>query len=156
MDLKHSKIYSTQHHIRSTYTAEQRPFSGTNTFSRQSRNYPCCLEPEISLPYTQKPFTPPCSQPHKASPLPSKILIFRQTLILSKYIFQYDRESTVGIVFRSVVRTPVRARFSTPVQTSPRTHPASCARKAGSFQWGERPMRCVEKPSLSSPEVKCG
>jgi hypothetical protein len=156
MDLKYSKIFSTKHHIRSTYTAEQRSFSGASTSLGSQQNYPRCLEPESSLPYSQKPFTRPCFQPHKASPLPSKICIFRQTLILSKYIFQYDRESAVGIVIRSVVQIPVRARFSTPVQTGSRTHPASRTKEAGSFQWGELPRRGVEKLSLSIAEVKYG
>lgn len=74
------------------------------------------MEPKSSLPCSQKPFTRLCSQAQKASPLSSAIFIFRHTLILSKYIFQYGRESVVGIVIRSVVRTPVLARFSTPVQ----------------------------------------
>jgi hypothetical protein len=34
---------------------------------------------------------------------------------------------------RSVVRIPVEARFSAPVQTGPGAHPASCTMGTGSF-----------------------
>jgi hypothetical protein len=46
------------------------------------------------------------------------------------------------------------ARFSTPDQTDPGAHPASCAMGTGSFQWVKQPGRDVDHPPPSSAEVK--
>jgi hypothetical protein len=55
--------------------------------------------------------------------------------------YQTGRDSSVGTASRyragkSADRIPVRARFSTPVQTGPGTHPASCAMGTGSLPRG--------------------
>jgi len=50
---------------------------------------------------------------------------------------------------------PVGARFSTPVQTGPETHPASCAMGTGSFPGGKMmPGRDADPSPPSSAEVK--
>jgi hypothetical protein len=55
---------------------------------------------------------------------------------------------------RSGDRIPVGARFSAPVHTGPRAHPASCTMGTGSFPGVKRPRRGVDHPPLSSAEVK--
>jgi len=50
---------------------------------------------------------------------------------------------------------PGGARFSAPVQTSPKTHPASCTTGTGSFQGGKvQPGHDADPSPLSSAEVK--
>ena len=51
-------------------------------------------------------------------------------------------------------RIPVGARFSSPVQTGPRAHPASCTVGIGSFPGIKRPERGVDNSPPSSTEVK--
>ena len=51
-------------------------------------------------------------------------------------------------------RIPVVARFSAPVQTDPRAHPASCMMGTGSFPGVKRPGRDADHPPPSSAEVK--
>jgi len=46
------------------------------------------------------------------------------------------------------------ARFSEPVQTGPRAHPAFCIMGTGSFRGVKRPGRGLYHPPLSSAEVK--
>jgi len=48
----------------------------------------------------------------------------------------------------------VRARFSTPVQTGPGSHPASFTMGTGSFPGVKRPGHGVDHPPPSSAEVK--
>jgi hypothetical protein len=55
---------------------------------------------------------------------------------------------------RSGDRIPVAARFSSPVQTDPRAHPASYTMSTGSFLGVKRPGRGVDHPLSSSAEVK--
>jgi hypothetical protein len=45
-------------------------------------------------------------------------------------------------------RIPVGARFSTPVQTGPGDHPASCTTGTGYFPGVKRPGRCAGHPPL--------
>ena len=52
---------------------------------------------------------------------------------------------------RSDDRIPVGARFSAPVQTGPRAHPASCTMGTGSFPAVKRPGRGADHP----PPSKC-
>jgi len=48
-----------------------------------------------------------------------------------------------------------RARFSTPVQTGPEAHPASCTMGTGYFPWGKvRSRRDTDPLPPSSAEVK--
>jgi hypothetical protein len=56
--------------------------------------------------------------------LPNRIPIY----ILSPYIYWLQGG-------RSGDRTPVGARFSSPVQTGPGAHPTSCTMNTGSFPW---------------------
>jgi len=49
---------------------------------------------------------------------------------------------------------PVRARFSTPVQTGPETHPVSYTMATGYFPGAKRPGRDVDHSPTSSAEVK--
>jgi len=51
-------------------------------------------------------------------------------------------------------RIPLRARFSTPVQTGLGAHPASYTTGTGSFKGVKRPGRGVDHPPPSSAEVK--
>ena len=51
-------------------------------------------------------------------------------------------------------RIPVRARFSTPVQTGPGAHPTSYTMGTGSFPGVKQPGHGVDHPPLSSAEVK--
>jgi hypothetical protein len=53
-----------------------------------------------------------------------------------------------------MLRNPVGARFSAPVQTGPGAHPASYTMGTGSFPGVKRPGRGVDHPPLSSAEVK--
>jgi len=46
------------------------------------------------------------------------------------------------------------ARFSAPVQTGPKAHPASCTMGTGSFPGVKRPGRDADPSSPSSAEVK--
>jgi hypothetical protein len=55
----------------------------------------------------------------------------------------------IFLVLISVI--PVEGRFSTPVQTFPGAHPASCTMGIGSFQ-GDRPERDAD-PALPSSAV---
>ena len=55
---------------------------------------------------------------------------------------------------RSGDRIPVGARFSTPVQTGPGDHPASCTVGTGLFHGIKRPGRGVIHPTPSGAEVK--
>jgi hypothetical protein len=55
---------------------------------------------------------------------------------------------------RSRDQIPMGGRFSTPIQTTPRDHPASCTVGTGSF-WGVMwPGHGVDHPPLSSTQVK--
>jgi len=51
-------------------------------------------------------------------------------------------------------RIRVGARFSLPVQTAPKTHPASYIVGTMSFPGAQRPGRGFDNPSLSIAEVK--
>jgi hypothetical protein len=71
------------------------------------------------------------------------------------------RDSSVGIATnyglragRSGNRILVGARFSAPVQTAPRVHPASYTMGTGSFPGVKRPGRGVDHPAPSRAEVK--
>ena len=70
--------------------------------------------------------------------------------------------SSVGIATtlragRSGNRIPVVARFTAPIQTGPRAHPASCTMGTGSFPVGkERPGRDADLSPPSSTVVKKG
>ena len=59
---------------------------------------------------------------------------------------QLSRYSDPLLAGRSGDRIPLRARFSEPVQTGPRSHPASCAMGTGSFPGIKRPGCGVEHP----------
>jgi len=65
----------------------------------------------------------------------------------------------VGIVTmlragRFVVRSPVGARFSVPVQTDPVAHPASYTMGTGYFPGLKRPRRGVDHPPHLQPRLK--
>ena len=156
VDIKYWKMSSRKHHFLSTNNMEQWSTSRANTFLGSQEISRVVWSPKVHYRFHKSPSLVLVLSHTKAIPLSSIIFIFRHTLILSKYIFQYGRDSAVGIVITSVVRTPVGARFSTPVQTRPRTHRFSCTRNDGSFPLRERPRRGVEQPSLSSAEVKYG
>ena len=71
------------------------------------------------------------------------------------------RDSSVGIATRYGLdgpgdRIPVGARFSTPVQTGPGAHPASCTMGTGSFSGVKRSGRGADHPSphLSAEVMK--
>ena len=51
-------------------------------------------------------------------------------------------------------RIPVRIRFSAPVQTGPKAHPASYTMGTGSFPGVKRPGRGVDHPPPSNVEVE--
>ena len=62
------------------------------------------------------------------------------------YIYIVDGDSSVGIATRYELDGPgiesrCGARFSTPVQTGPGAHPASCTMDTGSFPGVKRPKR---------------
>ena len=65
------------------------------------------------------------------------------------------RDSSVGIATagRSGDQTPVRARFSPPIQTGPVANPAAHTMGNGSFLGVKRPGRGVDHPPPSSAEV---
>ena len=68
-------------------------------------------------------------------------------------------DSSVGIATRYGLDGPGiesrwGARFSTPVQTGPGAHPASCTMGTGSFPGVKRPGRGVDHPPPSSTEVE--
>jgi hypothetical protein len=60
--------------------------------------------------------------------------------------------SSVGIAVWD--RIPVEARFTTPVQTDPGAHPASCTMGTGFFPGVKRPGRGADHPPPSSAEVE--
>jgi len=69
------------------------------------------------------------------------------------------RYSSVGIATRYGLEGPEiesrwEARFSAPVQTGPRDHPASCTMGTGSFLGAKRPGRRVNHTPPSRAEVK--
>jgi hypothetical protein len=55
---------------------------------------------------------------------------------------------------RSKDRIPLGARFSSPVQMGPGTHPACCTKFSGSFLGVKRPGRGVEHPTRLVPSSK--
>ena len=55
---------------------------------------------------------------------------------------------------RSGDRIPVGARFFAPVQTGPRTHPASYTMGTGSFPGVKRPGRGIDHPPHLAPRLK--
>ena len=65
-----------------------------------------------------------------------------------------SRYSDLQWARRSRDQIPVGARFSTPTQTGPEAHPASCTKGTGSFPSVKRPGRGVEDTTASSAEVK--
>ena len=65
-----------------------------------------------------------------------------------RYLSRYSDSLRAG---RSGDRIPVEARFSTPVQTGPGAHPASCTMGNGSFLGVKRPGRGVDHPPPSRP-----
>ena len=69
------------------------------------------------------------------------------------------RDSAVGIATRygfdgPGVESSVAARFSAPVHSGPRAHPASCTMGTGSFPGVKRPRSGVNHPHPSIAEVK--
>ena len=64
------------------------------------------------------------------------------------------RCSVLAIQDRIIIRVPVGARFSAPVQTGPWAHPASYSVGTGSFPEVKRPGRGVNPTPPSSIEVK--
>jgi hypothetical protein len=70
-----------------------------------------------------------------------------------------DVLSVVGIATRyrmdgPGIKSQWGTRFSAPVQTGPRAHPASCAMGAGSFPGVNRLGRGVDHPSHLAPRLK--
>ena len=63
----------------------------------------------------------------------------------------YDDLQRTG---RSRDRIPVGARFSSPVQTGPEAHSASCTVGTGSFPGAKRPWRGVDHPPPLAPRLK--
>jgi hypothetical protein len=71
------------------------------------------------------------------------------------------RDSSVGIATRYGLDDPGiespgggGARFSIPVQTGPRAHPASYTMGTGSFQGVKRPGHGVDHPPHLAPKLK--
>ena len=69
------------------------------------------------------------------------------------------RASAVGIATRYRLDGPGieswwGTRFSTPVQTGPGAHPASCTMGTGSFPGVKRPGRGIDHPPPPSAKVK--
>jgi len=78
----------------------------------------------------------------------------RSSLCILNFMLPYaDRDSLRGWKVRGSIPGE-GARFSPPVQTGPRAHPASCTMGAGSFPGLKRLRRGVDHPPLSSTEVK--
>ena len=85
--------------------------------------------------------------------------LFCSNLKLSKhYTDNMGRDSSVGIATRYGLDDPaiesLGVRFWAPVQTSPRTHPASYTMGTGSFLRVNRPKCGIDHPAPSSAEVK--
>jgi len=75
------------------------------------------------------------------------------------YCVYRGRDSSVGKATRHGLDGPGiesrrGARFSAPVQTGPRIHPASYTMGTESFSGVKRPGRGVDRPPLSSAEVE--
>ena len=69
------------------------------------------------------------------------------------------RDSSVGMATRYGLHIPdiesrCGARYSTPVKTGPRVHPASCTRVIMSFPGKKRPELGVDHPPLPNGEFK--
>ena len=80
------------------------------------------------------------------------------TLILSFHHRLSGRDSSVSIAtcYRldgKGIESRWRARFSAPVQTGPRTHPASCTMGTGSFPSVKRSRRGADTHPIFSAEV---
>jgi len=76
-----------------------------------------------------------------------KIENFRMlSLVLSRYSYSLRAR-------RSGDRVPMGARFSAPVQTSSKAHPASYTMGTGSFPVVKRPGRGVDHPPPSNVEL---
>ena len=67
------------------------------------------------------------------------------------YLSRYSDSLWAG---RSVYRTPVEARFSTPVQAGSEAHPASYKMGTGSLPRVNRPGRGVDHPLHLAPRLK--
>jgi hypothetical protein len=72
-----------------------------------------------------------------------------------KYVPRYlNRYSDSLRAWRFGVRTPMEARFSVPVQTGTAAHLAYCTISTGSFPGVKGSWHGVDRPPLSSAEVK--
>jgi hypothetical protein len=131
---------------------KQSSSSKANTFSASVEITSIVWNPNVHYRVHKSPsLVSVLSQTIPAHVLPASIFD-----TLSKHIFQDGRDSVVGIGIRSVVRNPVGARFSIPVQTGPGAHSTSCTKGTGSFPDRERPRRSVENPPPPSAEVNHG
>ena len=81
------------------------------------------------------------------------------TYLRTPWQHQRSRDSSVGVATRYGLDGPGiesrwGARFSSPVQTGPGAHPASCTMGNGSFTGIKRPERSVDHPTPSSAQIK--
>ena len=78
-----------------------------------------------------------------------------RSVTLHKTSYIYIRRLATGWTGRR--SNSVRARFSAPVQTGPRAHPASCAMVTGSLSrgWSDRGVALTTHPQLA-PRLKKG
>ena len=98
-----------------------------------------------------------CLHAHSCSR--NSLTFLKPTRFIWLFIKKSGRDSSVGIVTRYGLDGPgieprLGARFSTPVQTGPGTHPVSYTMRTGSFPGVNWPGRGVGHPHPSSAKVK--
>ena len=89
----------------------------------------------------------------KSYSLSERLLCTSCKIYLFHSIKNLELKSDSSFLARTVLKIPVKARFSAPVQTGPGAHPASCTMGTGSFPGVRNGRGCNADPSPPSSAV---
>jgi len=95
---------------------EQSPSWDTNRFLSYSRIFPHFLDPEGSLPHSQKPSILPYSKPDQSSPCPPSPISWRSILLLSSTLLlslpcSFFHSRFLTITLYTALLSPLRATW---------------------------------------------
>jgi len=87
------------------------------------------------------------------------MVMMMMMIIIIKIKVLLGRDSSVGIATRYgldglEIESRCEARYSSPVQTGPGAHPASCTLGTGSFLWVKQPGRGFNHQTHLEPKLK--